>query len=176
MFNKVQAFSFKNADDFSTASLITRLTADEQCIAAAFLAGADYFILYLPNSANLNQGQRQLLAISRVSAADQSVLILDEATSSIDMRTEQLIEKGMDTLIKGRTVFVIAHRLSTVRASNAIIVLENGEIIKRDNIDELIAQQGKYYQLYTGPLNWNKFYKRVSYAISNIRASTIPLL
>ena len=99
---------------------------------------------------NLSQGQRQLLAIARAAVADPPVLILDEATSSIDTRTERLIEKGMDKLMEGRTVFVIAHRLSTVRNSDAIMVLEHGEIIERGSHDDLIAQQGKYYQLYTG--------------------------
>jgi len=99
---------------------------------------------------NLSQGQRQLLAIARAAVAAPPVLILDEATSSIDTRTEALIEKGMDRLMEGRTVFVIAHRLSTVRNANAIMVIENGEIIERGNHDELIALEGRYYQLYTG--------------------------
>ena len=102
------------------------------------------------DGANLSQGQRQLLSIARAAVADPPVLILDEATSSIDTRTERLIEKGMDKLMEGRTVFVIAHRLSTVRNSDAIMVLENGEIIERGSHDDLIAKQGKYYQLYTG--------------------------
>ena len=102
------------------------------------------------DGANLSQGQRQLIAIARAAVADPPVLILDEATSSIDTRTEALIEKGMDGLMKGRTVFVIAHRLSTVRNSDAIMVLEQGEIIERGSHDELIAQKGRYYQLYTG--------------------------
>ena len=132
---------------------------DEEIVAAAKLANADSFITRLPDGydtmitgdgANLSQGQRQLLAIARAAVADPPVLILDEATSSIDTRTERLIEKGMDKLMEGRTVFVIAHRLSTVRNSNAIMVLENGEIIERGDHDDLIAQQGKYYQLYTG--------------------------
>lgn len=132
---------------------------DDEIIAAAKLANADSFITRLPDGydtmitgdgANLSQGQRQLLAIARAAVADPPVLILDEATSSIDTRTERLIEKGMDKLMEGRTVFVIAHRLSTVRNSNAIMVLENGEIIERGDHDDLIAQKGKYYQLYTG--------------------------
>ena len=99
---------------------------------------------------NLSQGQRQLLAIARAAVADPPVLILDEATSSIDTRTESLIEKGMDRLMEGRTVFVIAHRLSTVRNSNAIMVLEQGQIIERGDHEDLLRQKGEYYQLYTG--------------------------
>ncbi len=133
--------------------------SDEDVIKAAKLANADSFIRHLPqgyntlltaDGANLSQGQRQLLAIARAAVADPPVLILDEATSSIDTRTEALIEKGMDTLMEGRTVFVIAHRLSTVRNSNAIMVLEDGEIIERGDHEDLIRLQGKYYQLYTG--------------------------
>lgn len=137
-----------------------RLNAtDEDIERAAKIANADFFISHLPNGydtmltgdgANLSQGQRQLLAIARAAVADPPVLILDEATSSIDTRTEALIEKGMDELMKNRTVFVIAHRLSTVRNAQAIMVLENGEIIERGNHEELIAEKGRYYQLYTG--------------------------
>ncbi len=132
---------------------------DEECIAAAKLANADSFICHLPDGystiimgdgSNLSQGQRQLLAIARAMVSKCPVLILDEATSSIDTRTEKLIEQGMDKLMEGRTVFVIAHRLSTVRNSHAIMVLEHGEIIERGNHDQLIEQKGKYYQLYTG--------------------------
>ena len=132
---------------------------DEEIVAAAKLANADFFIRHLPqgydtvltaDGTNLSQGQRQLLAIARAAVADPPVLILDEATSSIDTRTEKLIEKGMDKLMAGRTVFVIAHRLSTVRNSNAIMVLEHGRIIERGDHDDLLAQKGRYYQLYTG--------------------------
>ena len=132
---------------------------DEEVIAAAKLANADGFIRRLPqgyqtvltgDGANLSQGQRQLLAIARAAIADPPVLILDEATSSIDTRTEKIVQSGMDSLMKGRTTFVIAHRLSTVRNSDCIMVLENGHIIERGPHDELIEEQGKYYQLYTG--------------------------
>lgn len=132
---------------------------DEECIAAAKLAGADDFITRLPdgyqtylsgNGANLSQGQRQLLSIARAAAADPPVMILDEATSSIDTRTEAIVQKGMDALMEGRTVFVIAHRLSTVKNSDVIIVLDHGNIIERGNHDALIAMKGQYYQLYTG--------------------------
>ena len=132
---------------------------DEEVIEAAKLANADSFIRHLPegyntmitaDGMNLSQGQRQLLAIARAAVANPPVLILDEATSSVDTRTESLIEKGMDQLMEGRTVFVIAHRLSTVRNANAIMVIENGEIIERGDHDDLIEQRGKYYQLYTG--------------------------
>lgn len=133
--------------------------SDEECIAAAELAGASDFIERLPdgyntmlteNGSNLSQGQRQLLSIARVAVADPPVMILDEATSSIDTRTEQIVQKGMDALMIGRTVFVIAHRLSTVKNSDVIIVLDHGRIIERGSHDELIAAKGQYYQLYTG--------------------------
>ena len=132
---------------------------DEDCVNAAKLANADFFITHLPegyktvikgDGANLSQRQRQLLAIARAMVSDCPVIILDEATSSIDTRTEKLIEQGMDKLMEGRTVFVIAHRLSTVRNSHAIMVLENGEIIERGDHKSLIEQKGKYYSLYTG--------------------------
>jgi len=132
---------------------------DEDCIQAAVQASADSFIRRLPqgyetvitaDGGSLSQGQRQLLAIARAYAADPPVMILDEATSSIDTRTERLIERGMNQLMEGRTVFVIAHRLSTVRNANAILVLEQGEIIERGDHDELLAQEGRYYKLYTG--------------------------
>ena len=132
---------------------------DEECIKAAKLANAHDFITRLPNGyntmlsangANLSQGQRQLLSIARAAVADPPVMILDEATSSIDTRTEALVQKGMDALMEGRTVFVIAHRLSTVRNSDAIMVLDHGRIIERGSHDDLIAQKGTYYRLYTG--------------------------
>ncbi len=132
---------------------------DEQIVEAATLANADSFIRRLPNGydtmieangANLSQGQRQLIAIARAAVADPPVLVLDEATSSIDTRTEHLIEEGMDKLMEGKTVFVIAHRLSTVRNANAILVLEQGKIIERGNHESLLAAKGRYYQLYTG--------------------------
>ncbi len=132
---------------------------DEEVVEAAKLANADSFIRRLPDGyrtmlysdgSNLSQGQRQLIAIARAAVAHPPVLILDEATSSIDTRTERLIEKGMDAIMEGRTVFVIAHRLSTVRNSKAIMVLEHGEILERGSHEELLEQKGRYYQLYTG--------------------------
>ena len=132
---------------------------DEECIQAAKLANAHSFISRLPegyntmltgNGASLSQGQRQLISIARAAVADPPVMILDEATSSIDTRTEALVQEGMDNLMKGRTVFVIAHRLSTVRNSEAIMVLDHGRIIERGTHNQLIAQKGVYYQLYTG--------------------------
>jgi len=132
---------------------------DEECVAAARLVGADDFITRLPagyetelsgNGANLSQGQRQLIAIARAAVADPPVMIMDEATSSIDTRTEAIVQRGMDKLMEGRTVFVIAHRLSTVMNSDVIMVLDHGRIIERGNHDKLIAEKGVYYQLYTG--------------------------
>ena len=136
-----------------------RAISKENTTLVVVLAGADDFITRLPesyqtlltgNGANLSQGQRQLISIARAAVADPPVMILDEATSSIDTRTEAIVQRGMDALMEGRTVFVIAHRLSTVKNSNAIIVLDHGRIIERGNHDDLIAQKGQYYQLYTG--------------------------
>ena len=132
---------------------------DAECISAAKLAGADDFITRLPegyntmltgNGSQLSQGQRQLISIARAAVADPPAMILDEATSSIDTRTEAIVQKGMDALMQGRTTFVIAHRLSTVRNSDVIICLDHGHVIERGNHDELIAKKGYYYQLYTG--------------------------
>ena len=132
---------------------------DEEVYAAAKLANADTFINQLPDGYNtvlknggssLSQGQRQLLAIARAAIANPPVLILDEATSSIDSRTEAMVTKGMDAIMEGRTVFVIAHRLSTIKNSDVIMVLDHGHIIERGSHDDLLAQKGKYYQLYTG--------------------------
>lgn len=132
---------------------------DDECIKAAKLANAHEFIKHLDHGyqtmitgsgTSLSQGQKQLLSIARAAVANPPVLILDEATSSIDTHTERIVQDGMDKLMQGRTVFVIAHRLSTIQNSDAIMVLENGRIIERGNHDELIKQKGTYYQLYTG--------------------------
>ena len=132
---------------------------DEECIAASKLAGADEFVnkmadgyntMLTNNGSNLSQGQRQLIAIARAAVADPPVMILDEATSSIDTRTESIVQKGMDALMKGRTVFVIAHRLSTIRNSDVIMVLDHGRIIERGSHQKLLEEKGQYYQLYTG--------------------------
>ena len=132
---------------------------DDEVYAAAKLANADGFIQMLPDGydtvignegSSLSQGQRQLISIARAAVADPPVMILDEATSSIDTRTESIVQKGMDRLMQGRTVFVIAHRLSTIQNSDVIMVLDKGKIIERGNHEDLIKQKGKYYQLYTG--------------------------
>jgi ATP-binding cassette subfamily B protein len=132
---------------------------DEECISAAERVNADDFIRMLPqgyhtilegDGSGLSQGQLQLISIARVAVADPPVMILDEATSSVDTRTEAIVQKGMDALMKGRTVFIIAHRLSTIQNSDVIMVLEHGSIIERGSHEQLILQRGKYYQLYTG--------------------------
>ena len=144
---------------FSTVRTFLRINTDADVRAAARLANADSFIRRLPDGydtmlesdgANLSQGQRQLIAIARAAIARPPVLILDEATSSVDTRTERLIERGMDALMEGRTVLVIAHRLSTVRNAQAIFVLEKGVIVERGDHDDLLSQKGRYYKLYTG--------------------------
>ena len=140
---------------------LLKIETDEEIYGAAKLAHADQFIQMLPDGYDtvisgdgegLSQGQRQLLSIARAAVANPPVLILDEATSSIDTRTESIVQRGMDNLMKGRTVFVIAHRLSTIRNSDAIIVLEHGKIIERGDHEDLIKNKGTYYQLYTGKL------------------------
>lgn len=145
--------------EMASAPCIGLDATDEECIAAAKLANADGFIRRLPDGyqtvltgdgSNLSQGQRQLLSIARAAVADPPVLILDKATSSIDTRTESLVQEGMDRLMKGRTTFVIAHRLSTVKNADCIMVLEQGRIIERGTHDQLIEEKGRYYQLYTG--------------------------
>lgn len=134
---------------------------DEEIVEAAKIANAHYFIKHLPkgydtelitDGQNLSQGERQLLSIARAAVADPTIIILDEATSSVDTRTEKLIQEGMEKLMEGRTTFVIAHRLSTVRNSNAIMVMENGEIIERGDHDDLMKQRGRYYALNTGQI------------------------
>ena len=160
---KVAFVGATGAGKTTITNLINRFgnldATDEECVAAAKLAGADDFITRLPdgydtmltgNGAQLSQGQRQLISIARAAVADPPAMILDEATSSIDTRTEAIVQAGMDKLMEGRTTFVIAHRLSTVRNSDAIICLDHGRIIERGNHDELIAKRGYYYQLYTG--------------------------
>ena len=138
---------------------------DEECIDAAKRANAHSFISMLPdgyntvlsgNGSGLSQGQRQLISIARAAVADPPVMILDEATSSIDTRTEAIVSAGMDALMQGRTVFVIAHRLSTIKNSNVIMVLDKGRIIERGSHDDLIAAKGKYYQLYTGSFDFDE--------------------
>ena len=132
---------------------------DEECIAAATLVGADDFISRLPegyntllsnNGSNLSQGQRQMIAIARAAVADPPAMILDEATSSIDTRTEAIVQRGMDKLMEGRSVFVIAHRLSTIMNSDVIMVMDHGRIIERGDHNRLMEEKGVYYQLYTG--------------------------
>lgn len=178
LFDCIQNFSFANIDRFSTASLVTRLTTDVTNVQNAYqmviriLIRAPVMLVFalimaininltLPNGYDtllggdgdsLSQGQRQLLAIARAAVANPPVLILDEATSSIDTRTEALVQQGMDSLMQGRTVFVIAHRLSTIRNADAIMVLEHGRIIERGGHAELLANKGTYHQLYTGAL------------------------
>lgn len=155
MYDNVQTFAFSNIDKFSTASIVTRLTTDVTNIQNAYqmmlrMAVRGPVTVLKGDGSGLSQGQRQLISIARAAVSDPPVMILDEATSSIDTRTEALVQGGMDKLMKGRTVFVIANRLSTVQNSDVIMVLDHGHIIERGDHEKLIAEKGTYYQLYTG--------------------------